>query len=416
MGAVGGALADQWKEFFYCDALPNDILAAKGRRRAGGRSSNTKGDDNIISNGSVIAVADGQCMLIVEQGRLVDVCAEPGEYTYDQSSEPSIFCGEFGESLKGVFARFAFGGEPGKDQRVYYINTKEILGNKYGTASPIPVRIDDDRGNIHTDISVRCFGEYSYKIVDPLTFYTNICANFSGDFPRSELDSQMKSDLLTALQMGFAKVTAQGIYYSQIIGHTKELTEILKEELAHDWREKQGIEIQRLSVSSIKATEEDEKRMQAMQEAASYADPRLAAGYLVRQQGQAMTDAAKNAGGAAVGFMGMNMAAGAGGVNPAQLIQMAQQQPQSAAAPAGSWTCACGGVNTGKFCANCGKPKPAPEGWTCACGTVNQGKFCTNCGGARPAQAAQCAKCGWKPEAGAPAPKFCPNCGEPFGG
>ncbi|MDE6916451.1 MAG: SPFH domain-containing protein, partial [Lachnospiraceae bacterium] len=181
LGAVGGTLADQWKEFFYCDALDRDVLVVKGQKRVDGRSSNTKGSDNIISNGSGIAVADGQCMMIVEQGKVVEVCAEPGQFTYDSSTEPSIFVGGVGKGIKETFRtigkRFAFGGDTGKDQRVYYFNIKEIMDNKFGTPNPIPFRVVDSKLGLDVDVSVRCSGVYSYKIADPLLFYTQVCGN-----------------------------------------------------------------------------------------------------------------------------------------------------------------------------------------------------------------------------------------------
>ena len=171
LGAAGGVLADKWKEYFYCESIPENVMAVKGQRRVSGRSSNTKGSENIISNGSVVAVADGQCMMIVEQGKVVDVCAEPGEYIYDISTEPSLFAGgNLSSNIMQVFQtigkRFTFGGEPPKDQRVYYFNTKELVGNKYGTPSPVPFRVVDQRAGIDIDIAIRCFGEYSYRICD----------------------------------------------------------------------------------------------------------------------------------------------------------------------------------------------------------------------------------------------------------
>ncbi|MGL4790418.1 MAG: SPFH domain-containing protein, partial [Anaerotignaceae bacterium] len=187
-GSLGGILADQWKDYFYCESLESDVLAVKGQKRASKRSSNTKGNDNIISNGSIIAVADGQCMIIVEQGKVVDVCAEPGEYTYDTSTEPSVFSGQLSASLASVFEnmgkRFTFGGEAPNDQRIYFFNTKEITGNKYGTPSPVPFRVVDNNVGLDIDISIRCFGEYSYRITNPILFYTNVCGNVSEDYTR----------------------------------------------------------------------------------------------------------------------------------------------------------------------------------------------------------------------------------------
>ena len=257
LGAATGVLADQWKEYFYCEALPNNVLAVKGRKRVSGRSSN-RGSDNIISSGSVIAVADGQCMLIVEQGKIVDVCAEPGEYIYDSSTEPSIFSGKLGEGILEVFKqigkRFTFGGEVPKDQRVYYFNTKEITGNKYGTPSPVPFRVVDQNIGLDIDISIRCFGEYSFLLSNPLLFYTNVCGNVSADYTKEQLEGQMKTELLTALQPAFARISEMGIRYSALPGHTTELADALNEELSAKWRDLRVMEISSIGVSSVKAS------------------------------------------------------------------------------------------------------------------------------------------------------------------
>ena len=431
-GAVGGVLADQWKEYFYCDALPSDVLARKGEKRTSGRSSNTKGEENIISNGSVIAVADGQCMCIVEQGKVVDICAEPGEYTYDMSTEPSIFTGKLGtsivETFKTIGKRFTFGGDTAKDQRVYYFNTKELIGNKYGTPSPVPFRVVDERAGIDIDIAIRCFGEYSYKLSDPILFYTNVCGNVAYEYNRSEIESQLKTELLTALQPAFAKISAMGIRYSALPGCTSEMADALNEVLSEKWRGLRGIEIVSFGVSSVKADEEDEKMIKEMQRNAAFMDPTRAAAHLVGAQAAAMQSAASNQGaGAAMAFMGMGMAQNAGGINAQNLYAMGQQQaaqqqapapaPVQAAPAAEGWKCACGATNTGKFCVECGAPKPAADGWTCSCGAVNKGKFCPNCGAKKPADAPlyRCDKCGWEPEDPKNPPKFCPQCGDPFG-
>ena len=419
MGAAGGTLADQWKEFFCCDAIPENVLAVKGQKKSGRRSSNTKGDDNVITNGSVIAVADGQCMLIVDQGRIVDMCAESGEYTYDMSTEPSLFCGSLGEGLKNMFGtmanRFTFGGEAPKDQRIYYFNTKELIGNKYGTPSPVPFRVVDQRAGIDIDVGIRCFGEYSYRISNPMLFYTNVCGNVGEAYTRDRLDSQLKTELLSALQPAFAKIGESGIRYSQLPGHTLELADALNEVLSKKWRDLRGIEIVSFGVSSVTADEEDEKMLKELQRNAAFMDPTRAAAHLVGSQGDAMKMAAGTQGGAAMAFMGMNMAGQAGGMNAQNLFAMGQQQQaqQAAAQPApaapAGWTCACGhSGNTGKFCAECGAPKPAPAGeWKCACGAVNTGKFCTECGQPKPADGWTCA-CGTVNKG-----KFCANCGTP---
>ena len=394
MGAAGGVLADQWKEYFYCDSIGPDILVVKGQKRTSDkRSSNTHGEDNIISNGSIIAVNDGQCMIIVEQGKVAEICAEPGEFKYDSSTEPSIFSGKLGDSIKATFQnigkRFTFGGDTAKDQRVYYFNTKEIIGNKYGTANAVPFRVVDNNIGLDIDIAIKCFGEYSYKVVDPILFYTNVCGNVADEYDRSNIDSQLKTELLTALQPAFAKISEQGIRYSALPGHTTEIADALNEVLTKSWKEKRGLAIASFGVSSVKASEEDEQMIKEAQRNAINRNPNMAAATLVGAQAQAMQDAAKNtgAGGAMFGFAGMNMANNAGGMNAQNLFAMGQQQGQATqqaapqAASVDTWTCSCGTKNTGKFCANCGKPKPADEGeWTCSCGTKNTGKFCANCG------------------------------------
>jgi len=434
LGSAGGVLADQWKEFFYCESLPEDVLAVKGRKRVSGRSSNTAGSDNIISNGSVIAVADGQCMLIVEQGKIVDVCAEPGEYTYDTSTEPSVFCGDLGTSLKDVFLnvgkRFTFGGEAPKDQRVYFFNTKEIMGNKYGTPSPVPFRVVDNNIGLDMDVSIRCFGEYSYRVSNPILFYTNVCGNVEQSFTRDKLDSQLKSELLTALQPAFARISEMGVRYSALPGHTMEIAQALNDVLSGKWSGLRGVEIVSFGVSSVKASDEDEAMIKELQRNATFRNPTMAAAHMVGAQAAAMQAAAANQGaGSAMAFMGMGMAQNAGGMNAQSLFAMGQQQAQPApqpvqpapqpvqqAQPAGTWKCACGAVVSGKFCTECGSKKPEAEGWTCSCGAVNKGKFCPECGSRKPAGIPQyrCDKCGWEPEKGTKPPKFCPECGDPF--
>ena len=463
MGAVGGVLGDQWKEFIYCESLKPDVLVAKGRKRTSsrGRSSNTSSEDNIISNGSTIAINDGQCMIIVENGKVVEICSEPGEFVYDASTEPSLFADGLNmQSVKNVFAqigkRFTYGGDPGKDQRVYYFNTKEIIGNKYGTASPIQFRIVDQRIGLDVDIPIRCFGEYSYKITNPILFYTNVCSNVENEYLRSEIDGQLKSELLGALNVAFGVMSEKGVRYSALPAHAEEIGDQLNEVLSKKWRDLRGIEVVSFGVSSVKASEEDEKYIRDLQ---ALSNPNARASFLTGATGAAMQTAAANEGGAMMGFMGMGMA----GMQGANMMNGINQQmgypPQGGypgapqgmagaapAAPAGwtcscgqsgntgkfcgacgkpkeepkaGWTCSCGHAgNTGKFCAECGKPQQAaePQGWTCSCGTVNQGKFCANCGSKKPADAPlyKCDKCGWVPPDPKNPPKFCPECGDLF--
>lgn len=395
-GAAGGVFGDQWKEYFYCGSMSSDTLVSKSRKKTSRRSSNRHGSENIISNGSVIAVNDGQCMIIVEQGKVVDVCAEPGEYVYDSFTEPSLFCSNLEDGIVQVFdqigKRFGFGGETPEDQRVYFINTKELTGNKYGTPGPVPFRVIDANLGLDIDISVRCFGEYSYRITNPILFYTNVCGNVESEFTREELDGQLRSELMTALQPAFARISAMGIRYSELPGHTMELSDALNQILSEKWEKLRGIRIVSLGVSSIKASEEDEAMLKELQKNAVFRNPAMAAAHMVGAQASAMQAAASNQNaGPAMAFAGMNMASNAGGVNPSELFAMARNDPsqrsaqQEAQSPVQqeSWVCSCGNVNKGKFCSECGNPRPSGP-WVCSCGTVNKGKFCSECGRPRP--------------------------------
>ena len=474
IGALGGVLADQWKEFFYCDALDMDTLLVKGQKRVSGRSSNTKGSDNLISNGSGIAVADGQCMIIVEQGKVVEVCAEPGEYTYDTSTEPSIFAGSFGESLKNTFKtigkRFTYGGDPAKDQRVYYFNTKEIMGNKFGTPSPIIFEVMNKNLGMSRTVNVRCNGVYSYTISDPLLFYTRVCGNVEQAYTRDIIDEQLKTEFVSALQPAFGALAELELRPAQIPAKANELKKAMNEALQAEWVDR-GIAVAKIALNPITLNPEDMKKIQEMEDAMTYGQNAfMMGGRMTTATANAMETAAGNSAGAMTGFMGMGMAGGAmgGGFNQAQNFyqmgvqqqqqQMAQQQAQqlvdaqaqamanAAAAPADGWKCACGATATGKFCPECGAKKPEPQvaggwkcscgatatgkfcpecgqpkpaeaaGWTCSCGTTNTGKFCQNCGGKKPEGVPQykCDKCGWQPADPTKAPRFCPECGDPF--
>lgn len=449
IGALGGTFADQWKEFFYCDSLKRDTLVAKGQKRINGRSSNTKANDNIISNGSRIAVADGQCMLIVEQGKVVEFCAEPGEFTWDSSTEPSIFTGSFGEGVKDIFKktaeRFTFGGDTAKDQRVYYMNTLEIIDNKFGTATPIMFRVVNRTANMDRTVNVRCNGLFSYKITNPILFYTELCGNVKDTMDRSEIDNQLKTDFISALQPAFAKLSTLELRPSDIPAHSLELEDAMNEALYNRWTERRGITLTNVAMNPITLTEEDMKKVQQLEDAASFAtNPNLMAGRLGDARATAMEAAANNPNGAMAGFMGMGMASSMGG-DISGLYQMGAQQPQQPQQPVNGWKCACGATATGNFCPQCGAKKPEPqpangwkcscgatatgnfcpqcgakkpaeEGWTCSCGAVNKGKFCPNCGAKKPEGAPlyRCDKCGWEPEDPHNPPKFCPECGDIF--
>ena len=445
--AAGSAFSDTWKEFFYCDALPADVLVVKGKKKTSTFSAN-KGNDNIITNGSKIAVSDGQCMIIVDQGAVVEVCAVPGEYIYDMSTEPSLFGGNLGNNIKETFKiigkRIAFGGDAAHDQRIYYFNLKELTNNKFGTQNPVPFRMTyTDIGRNFT-VGVRCNGVYSYRISDPLLFYTNVCGNVSSAYTRANIDQQLKSEFLNALNPAFAKLSQSGLRYDELPLHTVELSDAMGSVLSPQWSEKRGLEVVSVAINSVTISKDDEERIKKFEDTAWNRDASNAAAMLVNAQANAMTAAASNPNGAAMGFYGMNMAQQAGGLNAQQLFQMgAQQQQQNNSANSwrcscgtnntgkfcancgtpkttaqGMWKCSCGVENTGKFCQNCGKPKPSDNGtWKCSCGAENTGKFCAECGKPKPSgrePAVSCTSCGWIPTDINNIPKFCPECGEPL--
>lgn len=418
IGAAKGVLEDQWRDYFYCESLPATILMTKGVKRNPKRSLFKNNDNNIISNGSIIAINEGQAMAIVDQGKIIEFCAEPGEFLFDTSSEASIFYGDLSENIKESFRNFgkrvAFGGEAPKDIRIYYFNTKEIVGNKYGTPAPVPFRVVDHNIGLDVDIAIRTNGEFSYKIVDPILFYTNVAGNVADRFEREQIENQLRTELLTALQPAFAKISAMGVRYSALPGHTTELAQALNEVLSEKWTALRGIKIVSFGVNSVSASPEDEKMIKELQRNAVFRNTGMAAAHLTGAQADAMQAAAKNTGGAMTGFMGMNMATNAGGVNATQLFEMGQNQQPSANNQAAGWTCSCGTSNQGKFCSNCGLPEPKPNNWTCSCGASNTGKFCAECGKPKPEVVfIQCDKCGWMPTNGE-TPKFCPECGDPI--
>ncbi len=400
LGAAGGTLADTWKEFFYCEAIDNETLVVRGEKQTSGRSSNTRGNDNIISNGSGIAVADGQCMIIVDQGRVVEICAEPGEFTYDTSAEPSLFTGDLdagiSETLNTMGRRMGYGGDTGRDQRVYYFNIKEITDNKFGTANPVPFRVVDRNVNLDLDVSIRCSGVFSYKIVDPVLFYTNVCGNVSSVYRKNEIKDQLKLEFISALQPAFAELSELQIRPNQIVAHTAELEEAMNRQLSAKWRELRGLEIVSIAIGSLSLPEDDQQMIKETQRAGALRDPSLAAGTIAGAQAEAMKTAAGNDGGAMNGFVGMGMAMNAGGSSVKDLYSMSRQESgqdnasheaaATAAGQGGAWTCpACGKTGLdGKFCPECGTKKPE----------VSKKKFCPNCGKELPAGGRFCPECG----------------------
>lgn len=430
LGAAGNVLANQWKEFIYCDSIPDDTLMVKGRKQVTGKSSNTKGEDNVITNGSGIVVNDGQCMIIVENGKVVEVCAEPGKFTYDTSLAPSIFAGSFGQSLIDSFKmlgqQFTYGGQAGNDQRVYYFNTKVIMGNKYGTPAPVPFRLVDSKIFLDLDITIRLNAIYSYRLVDPLLFYTKIAGNVNDTYKASDIEQQLKSEISGKLNTALGKLSAMEIRYNELPLHTEEMSEALKEQLHQKWVVEKGIELVSFDVNSANTTEENEKLIRDAQAEARYQHAGLGAAALTAAQAQALKDAAKNPNGAAnamfgVGMIGGGMNGGIGNTINALYAQAGQEQAaaqqaaaqqQAAAAAANMWKCECGKENDGNFCTACGKPKPAPAGvWKCECGAENTGNFCPKCGKPKPAVPASttwvCA-CGAENDG-----NFCTKCGKP---
>lgn len=413
IGALSGTLADQWKEFIYCDSLDEDVLVKKGQKKTGNRSSNKKGSENVISDGSGLVVNEGQCMLIVEQGNIIEVCAEPGEYTYDTSLAPSLFAGELsqlGSMIQDLFdeigKRFTFGGTAAVDQRVYYLNTKEIKGNKFGTMNPIPFRIVDKNIGLDVDVSVRCSGVYSYRITNPVLFYRNVSANVEQEYLRDDLAPQLKTEFVSALQTAFAELSAQGIRPSELPAHAERIALAMNDALSQKWGELRGISIVSVALNPITLTEEDAALIKHAQRSAILRDPTMAAATLVGAQADAMRDAANNEGGAMAGFMGMNMANMQGGMNAQNLYAMSQPSPKDA--PADTWVCSCGKVNSGKFCSECGNKKPESNTWQCSCGKINDGKFCSECGSKKPEGTSWTCSCGKVNEG-----KFCSECGSP---
>ena len=437
------SFADQWKEYFYCDAIDVDTLVVRGHKVVSSRSSNTKGHDNVISNGSGIVVADGQCMIIVDQGKIVEMCAEPGRFTYDSSSEPSIFYGSLGKNIMDSFKmfgrRFTMGGDAGTDQRVYYFNTKEILDNKFGTPNPFMFDVVNKRVGYTRTVQVRCNGIYSYRISDPIVFYQNVCGNVEESYTRDQIDGQLKTEFIDALAPAFARLSELELRPAQIPAHAGELKDAMNETLLTNWQERRGLSIETIALNPITLTPEDMQKINEMEDSVSLgSNASMMAGRMTESTAKAMENAASNPNGAMMGFMGLNMAQGTGGFNAAENLYTVGQAQKEAVAPNvdnAGWTCTCGTENSGKFCMNCGKPKPEDTHWTCTCGTENSGKFCMNCGKPKPEDmhwtctcgtensgkfcmncgkpkpAAGCSKCGWKPKDNEELPKFCPECG-----
>ena len=412
--ATGSVAADQWKEFFTCDALSNDVLVAKGIMKTEGRGffRRNKASTDIITNGSVINVNEGQAALIIDNGKIVEFCAEPGMFRWDSSSEPSIFGGEFFkgvvDSFKKIGSRFTFGGDMGAEQRIYYVNTKEILGNKFGTTTPMAY--DDPYYN--TALYIRYFGQYSFKITDPIIFFSSVAGNVSDRYTREELVSVSTDEFMTALDTALGRCALDGIKFSQLPLKQREIAKYMSETLDAEWHAARGMEIASVALAKVTPDEKSRERIEEFDSNMMHADPTAMTGGLAYAQMQAMKNAAANGGGAVNGFMGFGMAANAmgGAAGQSTLIDNAKRlSEEKAADAAGTRACAaCGSAVSGKFCPECGTKYEEPTAWTCPdCGAACTGKFCSACGAKKPEGYA--CDCGYVADTPF---KFCPECGK----
>lgn len=402
MEAVGKSLADQWLEVVEAEDMSDQTVFVKGVKTRTGQ--NKKGLSDVISNGSIVHVYPNQFMMLVDGGKIVDYTAEEGYYKVDDSSMPSLFNGQFGDTLKETFDRVRYGGQTPLKQEIFFVNLQEIKGIRFGTKTP--VNYFDNFYN--AELFLRAHGNYSIKITDPLKFYTEVIPKNETHVDIDIINEQYLSEFLAALQSSINQMSADGTRISFVSSKGVELGKYMSDALDEDWKQSRGMEIQAVGIASISYDEESQKLINMRNQGAMLSDPTVREGYVQGAVARGMEAAGSNAGGAMAGFLGMGVGMNAGGgfMGAAsnanvQQMQMNQQQggqmPQSQApvtqpvtqtAPAGaasqaSWTCACGVENTGKFCQECGKPRPS-EDWTCGCGMVNKGKFCQECGKPRP--------------------------------
>ena len=405
-------LADQWREYFTCDSLAGNVLVAKGQfktKKRGLFGARNKATEDIITNGSVISVNEGQVALIVSDGKIVDFCAEAGYYKWDSSTEPSMLCGDFFrglvDSFKRIGYRFTFGGDAGSQQRVYYVNTKEILDNKFGTTTPMPY----DDPYYKTALYIRYFGQYTFRITDPIVFFSSIAGNVGDVYTSDDLKATATDEFMTALDSALARLSAEGIKFSQLPIKQREIASYMSDTLDTEWRQRRGIEIVAVALAKVTPDEDSRKRIEEFDTNVMHAAPDAMAGGMAYAQMRAMRDAANNASGAMTGFMGVGMAAGAMGVRGQETLLSTAAELESKRSETAAVKCtACGAAVSGKFCPECGAPAPTAEDeWTCTCGAVSRGKFCPECGTPRPA--GYVCSCGYK--AASPF-KFCPECGK----
>ncbi|MBE6628282.1 MAG: virion core protein [Ruminococcaceae bacterium] len=417
-GSLGGGFADQWQEVIEADSMSDTTVFTKGVkvRKNDKRSSNKKGTEDLITNGSIIHVYPNQFMMLVDGGKIVDYTAEEGYYKVDNTCMPSMFSGQFGESLKETFSRIRYGGTPSQKQQVFYVNLQEIKGIKFGT--PTPVNYFDNFYNC--ELFLRAHGTYSIKITDPLQFYSEVIAKNADRMEIKDVNEQYLSEFLEALQAAINQMSVDNIRISQVASKSRDLSKYMASELDEDWKRMRGFEVQSVGIASISYDEESKKLINLRNQGAMMGDPTVREGYVQSAIARGMEAAGSNPGGSAQAFMGMGMGMGAAGnfmasASAANTQQMQMQnEARREAQKADGWTCKCGAVNSGKFCSECGSAKPAAVGsWTCACGAVNSGKFCSECGAKRPDEESWfCTECGHKNNAGA---KFCAECGNKRG-
>lgn len=430
--AIGGGFADQWLEVIEADEMGDQTVFTRGVMIRKGQ--NTKGTVDTVSNGSIVHVYDNQLMMLVDGGKIVDYTAEPGYYKVDNSSMPSLFNGQLGDTVKESFSRIKFGGQTPTMQKVFFVNLQEIKGIKFGTRNPI--NYFDNFYN--AELFLRAHGTYSIKIVDPIRFYAEAIPKNKDRVEIADINEQYISEFLEALQSAINQMSADGMRISYVPSKGRELSKYMRDILDEDWNQMRGMEVQNVGIASISYDEESQNLINLRNKGAMVGnDPNVLRGIAVSNMTEGIKDAGSNAGGAMAGFMGVGMGMNAFNTSMDSLNQMTGQQQNPAAAqgvmpgnvvvggaaqnpqqsaPAqnnassgAGWTCECGASNTGKFCSNCGKPMPAPAApaeWTCECGAVNSGKFCSNCG--KPAPAAE-----WTCGCGAVnSGKFCSNCGK----
>ena len=416
MHAVGGALADQWLEVIEADSMGEGTVFTKGVtvRRGDKRNNNKKGSEDVISNGSIIHVYPGQFMMLLDGGKVVDYTAEPGYFKVDNSCAPSLFGGEFGDALKDTFSRVKFGGVPSYAQKAYFINLQEIKGIKFGTRAP--VNYFDNFYN--AELFLRAHGTYSIKITDPIKFYTEALPKNADRVEITTINEQYLSEFLEALQAAINRMSADGIRISYVASKSRELSTYMANELDADWKALRGMEVLSVGIASVSYDEESKNLINMRNQGAMLGDASIREGYVQGAMARGFEAAGSNANGSAQAFMGMGMGMNAGGgfmaaasqSNNAQMARDAEEKKAAAEAAASGWKCACGAINQGKFCPECGAKKPeAAAGWTCACGAVNTGKFCSECGAKRPEESSWfCTECGHK---NAGTAKFCAECG-----